>query len=451
MQQIIPPTIDLTQNPNTQVQTSETASVAMAAKQQALVQARCVMARANRRDYFQVRQSIISACKRPGFAEAARYEIPFGGETVQGYTIRFAEECMRSMTNMASDVITVADNEFRKTVSVSVTDLESNSTYGDEAVIEKTVERKYLKDGEPPISSRTNSKGEIVYLVMANEEQVQMKTAARVSRIIRTGILRLVPGDILEEALQEINKTYESGGADVNEAAKKILDGFSSIGVMPADIIKFLGHSVGSISPKELKQLRLMYAAIRDGDAAWVDYLPEKQSRKKPDFGAGDKKPGDPAKEGEAPKADEKKTETPPPAAQTPPETTQKEAGGPQPEKKPDLKVLPPPETPKNPEKPGGPATATKAAPAPVTKEPAPATPTGSAKEQLQGKLSAGGVSFPDFAKWCVSTTRHQGSTWNNWEEVPEEFCKTLLMTPRPINNLIMLRGSAVNASVPTQ
>jgi hypothetical protein len=48
---------------------------------------------------------------------------------------------------------------------------------------------------------------------------------------------------------------------------------------MPADLTKYLGHSVNTVSPKELETLRSVYTTIDQGEASWVDYLAQAEER----------------------------------------------------------------------------------------------------------------------------------------------------------------------------
>src|SRR6185436_4716998 len=108
----------------------EVASAAVAAKAEAIAKARYVMAYNRPRNINQARITILEACKRPAFAEVARYNKPVGGGTIDGFSIRFAEEAIKAMTNVAVDSTTLFEDSEKRIVQVSVTDLEANVTYG---------------------------------------------------------------------------------------------------------------------------------------------------------------------------------------------------------------------------------------------------------------------------------------------------------------------------------
>jgi len=271
----------------------EVASAAMAAKARSVTEARYVMALNRPRSVAQARINILDACRRPAFAESARYRKPVGGNnTVDGFSIRFAEEAIKAMTNISVDSMTIFEDYEKRIVQVTVTDLETNVTYGKDIAINKTVERRSVKAGQPVLSKRINSSGITVYLVEATEDETANKIASAESKVIRNCGLRLLPSDILEEAETLIEQTLTTGGADTKESVKKIQDAFAKLNISPVDLDKYLGHSMATVSPKELANLRAIYSTIKDGEASWADYLTDAKPAK-PDL---DRKPKEPAK-----------------------------------------------------------------------------------------------------------------------------------------------------------
>lgn len=255
---------------------AETASTAVAAQAKAAVESRYIMALKRPRDMDAARLAILKECKRPGFAAVARYRKPVG-EGVEGPSIRFAEAAIRCMTNMLPEVATIYEDPEKRIMRVSVTDLESNVTYSGDVTIEKTVERTKLKDGQVPLRSRVNSVGKPTYLVEATEDDLLNKQNALVSKQLRTLALRLIPGDILEEAMAQVVATLEQEDAkDPTAARKKLVDVFDGLGVKPSALRDYLGHDLDGVTTAELADLRAVAITIRDGEARWVDVLDHK-------------------------------------------------------------------------------------------------------------------------------------------------------------------------------
>lgn len=256
----------------------ETAIAATTAHAKAAVEARFKVALGRPRDLDLVREKVLKDCRRPRFAEAARYRRPVGGgKTAEGPSIRFAESALRNMGNLDVTTPTIYDDERKRIIQVVVTDLESNATLAKDVTVEKVVERKQLKQGQKPLGSRLNSYGDLVYLVTANESDLTTKEAALISKAMRTLVLRLVPADIVEEAMDRCIATQaDADKKDPDAARKRLADAFAELGVSVAELKRYLGHELSQCSPAELADLRAVYAAVRDGETTWADVMRER-------------------------------------------------------------------------------------------------------------------------------------------------------------------------------
>ena len=239
----------------------------------AQIQARTTVALMRPRDLLAVRDTLLKDAKRPGFAATAEYAKPVGGSTVKGPSIRFVESGLRAMGNVDVGVSVIRDDEAERIAKVSVVDLESNSAYAMEIHLDKTVERR-RPDGYEVLGQRTNKSGQTVYIVRATEDDLAIKQAAQVSKAVRTLGLRLIPGDLVDDAMVACRETRgKTDAQDPAAAAKRVADAFSGIGVRPADLAKYLGHGIDQSSPAELDDLRAIYAAIKDGETTWRDVM----------------------------------------------------------------------------------------------------------------------------------------------------------------------------------
>lgn len=272
----------------------ETAASAVAQQATAQVQARYLMALKRPRNMDNVRVLLLRECKRPGFAHSARYRKPIG-KGIEGPSIRFAEAAARLMGNILPETLTTYDDAEKRIVRVSVTDLETNICYSRDVVIEKTVERSQPKDGIF-LRVRVNSQGKKTYLVPATEDDLLNKENALISKALRTAILRLLPGDILEEAMEQCIETARDRSAqDPDAERKRLADAFAELRVMPTDLAAYLGHDMGSTSPAELVELRGIYVSLKDGEAKWKDILDAKAAEEKGEKPEGEGQPEAPA------------------------------------------------------------------------------------------------------------------------------------------------------------
>jgi hypothetical protein len=268
---------------NVVVDSNDPAAVAAAETAKARIQSAYIMALQRPRDADQARTRILHACKRPTFAEKVCYSKPIGKSAITGASIRFAELALREWGNVLVDLQIVYEDEKIRRSRVVIADLETNTTFTKEIVVGKTVERR-SSTGREVLSSRINSYGDTVYIVIATEEEVQVKESAMVSKAIRNEGLRLIPADIIEEAIEISKLTLRNKtAADPDAAKRKIIDSFATIGVQPKDLKTYLGHSVEQISPAEVDNLRAVYQTIADNEATWFDYVKAQDTDKEPD------------------------------------------------------------------------------------------------------------------------------------------------------------------------
>lgn len=255
----------------------ETSAIAVAEAAKANVLARFQMARLEPRDQDTARVRILKDCERPRFAELASYELPRGGKTITGPSIRLAEVCARAWGNVGVEAVILFEDEEKRIVRVQATDYETNATYSTDVTVTKVVERSTVRDAGDIVGHRTNSQGKPVYLVRANETDLLAKHNALVSKARRNVIFCIVPGDIVDEALEVAAKTtHDRDAKDPDAERRRVVDGFMKINVEPAQLSELLGHPVAQSTPAEVGQLRRWYAAIRDGETTVAQLVAER-------------------------------------------------------------------------------------------------------------------------------------------------------------------------------
>lgn len=260
------------------VQTGETASTVLAAQAVAVIQARTSLAAARPRDLDVVREKVLKECRRPGFADAAIYHKPIG-DGVEGLSIRFVEAALRCMGNVSQDTATIFDDEKRRMVRVTVSDLESNVTYTIDITLRKVVDRSRIKDGDVLVSQRLNSKGYKVYTIEATDDEILDKQNALISKAVRTQGLRVIPGDIQDEAKALCYRVLDDRAAkDPDGERRKIFDSFNTVGVTVEQLKTYLGHDGSTLNPKEISTLRGLFAAVREGETSWRDIMESRAS-----------------------------------------------------------------------------------------------------------------------------------------------------------------------------
>lgn len=250
---------------------------AVEAQVRASVQARYTLAINRPRDWDTVRVNLLKECKRPRFAEVARYKKPQGRTAIEGFSIRFVEAALRCMTNIYIETTVIYDDAKRRIVRVSVTDLESNLTPAQDITITKEVERSSA-DGREVNKVRQNKQGRAVYIVEATDDELLMKQNSLISKTKRSLGLSILPGDIVDEALEVILKTQQERDKQDPEAQKKRLyDSFAEFSIAPSEIKEYLGHEV---TPSDLAGLRALYQGIKAGEVRWHEVLADVRNGK---------------------------------------------------------------------------------------------------------------------------------------------------------------------------
>lgn len=274
----------------------ETAATAVAARQQALVQARFIVALQRPRDVDEFRVRLLKECKRPGFAELAEYARPVGKEfneetgkwekkIARGPSVHLIRTALALYKNIDADSVTVFENADSRVTHAYVLDLETNVGWGRTLVIPKITEKRGFEGRggkvEPPkgrdvIGERVNSDGQPVFICRATEDETRNKESSLVAKAQRENGRAVLPRDIIDEAIRVSKATIAAADKQDPDAAKRrVIDGFAELNVSPSDLAEYLGHSVDKISPSELAELRKVFVSLREGEVSWVEVMQE--------------------------------------------------------------------------------------------------------------------------------------------------------------------------------
>lgn len=269
---------------------TEIGTTAAAAETQAMIQSRFTMAAHRPRKLEQVRSDILNECSRPNFVaeteegkgNSALYRKPVGGgKSVEGLGIRFVEMALQCMGNNMMDSFTVQESDTERVIHIFALDLEKNTSWGRTLTLAKTVERKSLKPGEIPIRTRVNSQQQPVYVLPSDEGSFATKEAAEISKTSRTLGLRLIPGDIQDEAITKILETRLKGVTEAPDSAmRRVIDGMALQKVSVVMLEEYLGQPITQITPAQIVKLQGLYASLRDGETSWKEIMASAEEEK---------------------------------------------------------------------------------------------------------------------------------------------------------------------------
>ncbi len=265
----------LARAPKGELQTN--ASTQMA---RSLVECAYIIALKRPRSTQQARQTILDHCKRHSFAEKALYTRPVSKtEDITGPSIRLAEICLQAWGNMRVESTTIHEDDSMRMLKIGVIDLETNCTVTKDVTVEKTIERKWTPKGANVLGERQNTKGEKLYILEATPSDMTMKQNREESRVIRNAVLRLIPEDIIQDAVSQVEETLQADlEKNKEEQLKRVIDGFAELGVKVKELESYLGHELTGIQVKELLELRKIYTTIKEGEASWRDFAVTRES-----------------------------------------------------------------------------------------------------------------------------------------------------------------------------
>lgn len=225
------------------------------------VQAAYVIAKKFPRDQFQAFSRIIDTCKRPILAENAMYAYPKGGTTVTGPSIRLAEAIGQHWGNLDCGVREISQASGVSVAEAYAIDLETNTR------VTKTFHVEHKRDTKKGSFKLTDARD--IYELVANQG----------ARRLRACILAIIPGDIVDAAVEQCKKTLLTSDVPLNKRIKKLVVAFDEIGVKIEHIEERLGHNIDAIIPQELVNLTTVYKSIRDGAGKREDFFNIAQAR----------------------------------------------------------------------------------------------------------------------------------------------------------------------------
>ena len=260
------------------------------------IQAAMVIAQKCPRDVVSAQKRIMNACTRKKLAESALYAYPRGGQTVTGPSIRLAEVLAQSWGNIDFGIIELEQKVGESSMMTYAWDLETNTRQT------KVFTVKHERKAHGGITKLTDPRD--IYELTANQG----------ARRLRACILGVIPGDIIEDAVEQCEKTMKSGEKEpLIERIKKMGSAFMEMGVNAAMLEKRLGHKLEVCSETEMVTMRKIYLSLKDGMSTKDQWFGEGVTEKG-SISMDQLKPGTPDAKPEAPAAEAPKLAATPPA-----------------------------------------------------------------------------------------------------------------------------------------
>ena len=219
------------------------------------VQAALFIARTNPRDQKRAMDRILNACCRPSLAESAIYAYARGGSSITGPSIRLAEAVAQQWGNMQFGIRELSNQGGKSEVQAFAWDVETNTR----REITFTVPHiRHTKKGSYKLEDPRD-----IYELVANQG----------ARRLRACILAVVPGDVVEAAVNQCQITLQSHTDVTAEGIKKLIEAFELMGVTKSQIEKFCQCRAEAIKPAQIVRLRSIYTSLRDGMSSPSDWF----------------------------------------------------------------------------------------------------------------------------------------------------------------------------------
>lgn len=243
------------------------------------VKGQIFMARQFPRNVFASEQRILDNCKRPALAQAAVYRYPRGGTSVEGPSIRLAEVLAQNWGNLSFGVKELEQREGESVAMAYAWDLETNVRQ------EKVFTVPHSRKAGKTIKKLTDPRD--IYELVANNG----------ARRVRACILGIIPGDIVEKAVEECNRTLQGNGkGPLKDRLATALTAFKdSYRITQEQIEERMGYNVSAFTERDYADLIKIFTSIKDGMSKPNDWF-SKEVKNKQESKLTDAFKGDDAK-----------------------------------------------------------------------------------------------------------------------------------------------------------
>lgn len=249
-------------------QGGNTNSNALVARELGEAQAAVMLAKQFPRDELAAYQSIMGACSRASFAAKAVYRYPRGKTTVSGASVVLAREIARCFGNIVSGYRVLSNDDDQIHLQGYAWDQQSNRRVVLEDKFNAKIQRKMRKaDG----TEETN-------WVTPDERDLRELVSRRASFLERNALLRLLPADLIEDAMSACTQSEAKSAsgemkADRSGTLKKLVTAFGQFGVSKDMIEDRLDHRLDDASAEEIAELRQIFNSIKDGSASRDEFF----------------------------------------------------------------------------------------------------------------------------------------------------------------------------------
>ncbi len=248
-----------------------TQAQASASREMEEVKGQIFMAKQFPRNVFQAEQRILDTCRRPALAQVAMYQYPRGGQRVTGPSIRLAEAIAQNWGNLSYGIQELEQRDGESVAKAFCWDLETNVRQ------EKVFTVKHSMKAKGTIKKLDDPRD--IYEKVANDG----------ARRLRSCILGIIPGDIIDKAIVQCYETLagNSQGPLKDRIAKALRSYKEQYRVTQEMIEAKFGYNADSFTEYDYVELINIFNSLKDGLSKVEDWF-NKEDGKKQSSGLGD-------------------------------------------------------------------------------------------------------------------------------------------------------------------
>ena len=230
------------------------------------VQGAIILAKKFPRNQRESYDRILNACQREGLAKEAMYSYARGGSNITGPSIRLAESIAQNWGNLQFGIVEMEQRSGESTVKAYCWDVETNTK---QEKVFQVPHARHTRQGTKKLEDPRD-----IYELVANQG----------ARRLRACILGMIPGDVIDAAVEQCEETLKAK-VDLSPAAiTKLVDAFGAYGVTKAQIEAKIQRRMEAIEPGQVIQMRKIYTSLKDNmskPADWFDADPTDEAKEK--------------------------------------------------------------------------------------------------------------------------------------------------------------------------
>jgi hypothetical protein len=224
-------------------------------------QGKLVIAKRFPRNEIDAFAKVMTACQRKSLAEKAFYSYPRGGETVQGPTIRFAEELARCWGNLDYGIKELSQGNGNSEMQAYCWDLETNT------MSIQNFTNPHRKEVGKTIKELTSLR------------DIYENNANMAARRLRARILAVLPSDLVDEAIKECRKTLTGNNeTPLIDRVKNMTVQFAKMGVTAEMIEGRLKRKIETMTAEDFADYIGIYNSLKENNSKisdWFEYEKE--------------------------------------------------------------------------------------------------------------------------------------------------------------------------------